>query len=49
MIYAGRDPSKTRLTEVYIINMHRAVRRNLRLALRSDRIDTSKIIEIYNV
>ena len=46
MIYDGRDPLKAKLTEMYVYNMHRTTRGNLRKALRSDGIDTSKIIDI---
>lgn len=49
MIYDGRDPLKAKLIEVYVHNMHRTIRGNLRKALRSDGIDTSRIIDIQFV
>jgi hypothetical protein len=49
MIYNGRDPTKTKLVEVYIKNMHRTIRSHLRKALSSDGIDTSRIIDIQFV
>ena len=49
MIYAGKDPRKTRLTEVYLGDLRRTFKSNIRQALRADNVPTQHIADIQFV
>ena len=46
MIYAGQDPRKKRLFEIYIGGLRRTFKSNIRQALRADNIPTQHIADI---
>ena len=49
LIYAGKDPRKTRLTELYMEGLRRARKADIRGALRADGVNTKEIIDIQFV
>ena len=47
LIYGGRDPRKSKLTEVHVDGLKRTRKADIRGALRADGVNTKEIIDLY--